>query len=307
MRDQGAPARVQVAVPPVAVVADRDELLPVAEAQADDAGVAARAARPCRAAPCGRTAGRSTASRRSSGGTGACGSAGRGARKVEVREAGAPCGVHARGLVQVGRPPRLPLVDRRVVGQGAGRDVRDDRRRAGVTTIRPVSVTVADVRGVQVPFREDLLDLPLAALLDDDEHPLLRLGEHDLVGVHRRSRAAAPGRARSRSRHPPRLAVSQVEQVSPAAPMSWMPTTRPGTAIISRQASIRSFSMKGSPFCTAGRSDELSALSSFEANAAPPRPSRPVGGARHSRPGCPGPWPCRGGSGRAAASPGRAR
>ena len=54
---------------------------------------------------------------------------------------------------------------------------------------------------------------------------------------------------------PPRLAVSQVEQVSPAAPMSWMPTTRPGTAIISRQASISSFSMKGSPFCTAGRSE----------------------------------------------------
>ena len=34
--------------------------------------------------------------------------------------------------------------------------------------------------------------------------------------------------------------------------------------------------MKGSPFCTAGRSAELSALSSFEAKEAPPRPSRPV-------------------------------
>ena len=75
---------------------------------------------------------------------------------------------------------------------------------------------------------------------------------------------------------PPRLAVSQVEQVSPAAPMSWMPTTRPGTAIISRQASISSFSMNGSPFCTAGRSAGLSSLNSLEANAAPPRPSRPV-------------------------------
>src|ERR1035438_2062842 len=52
---------------------------------------------------------------------------------------------------------------------------------------------------------------------------------------------------------PPRLAVSQVEHVSPAAPMSWIPTTRPGTAIISRHASIRSFSMNGSPLFTAGR------------------------------------------------------
>jgi len=75
---------------------------------------------------------------------------------------------------------------------------------------------------------------------------------------------------------PPRLAVSHVEHVSPAAPMSWIPTTSPGTAIISRHASMSSFSMKGSPFCTAGRSDALSALSSFEANAAPPSPSRPV-------------------------------
>ena len=44
----------------------------------------------------------------------------------------------------------------------------------------------ADARRVQVPLREDLLDLPLAPGLDDDEHPLLRLGEHDLVGVHPR-------------------------------------------------------------------------------------------------------------------------
>ena len=42
----------------------------------------------------------------------------------------------------------------------------------------------ADVRRVEVPFLEDLLDLPLAALLDDHQHALLRLGEHDLVGIH---------------------------------------------------------------------------------------------------------------------------
>jgi len=42
----------------------------------------------------------------------------------------------------------------------------------------------ADFLGVQVPLCEDLLDLALAARLDDHEHAFLRLGEHDLVGVH---------------------------------------------------------------------------------------------------------------------------
>ena len=45
---------------------------------------------------------------------------------------------------------------------------------------------------------------------------------------------------------PPRLAVSQVEQVRPAAPMSWMPTMW-SVWKSSRQASSKSFSMKGSP------------------------------------------------------------
>ncbi len=74
----------------------------------------------------------------------------------------------------------------------------------------------------------------------------------------------------------PREAVSQVEQVRPAAPMSWMPTTSPSIAIISRQASSKSFSMNGSPFWTAGLSSMLSSVSSRLAKAAPPRPSRPV-------------------------------
>ena len=37
---------------------------------------------------------------------------------------------------------------------------------------------------MQVPLLEDPLDLGLAAALDDQEHPLLRLGQHDLVGRH---------------------------------------------------------------------------------------------------------------------------
>ena len=56
---------------------------------------------------------------------------------------------------------------------------------------------------------------------------------------------------------PPREPISHVEQVKPAAPMSWMPTSA-SVFITSRQASSSSFSMNGSPTCTAGRfSSEL--------------------------------------------------
>ena len=74
---------------------------------------------------------------------------------------------------------------------------------------------------------------------------------------------------------PPRLAVSQVEHVRPAAPMSWMPATAP-LASNSRQASSSSFSLNGSPTWTAGRSSFDSSVRSREAKAAPARPSRPV-------------------------------
>ena len=51
---------------------------------------------------------------------------------------------------------------------------------------------------------------------------------------------------------PPRDPISVVEQVSPAAPMSWMPMSA-SVCITSRHASSSSFSMNGSPTCTAGR------------------------------------------------------
>src|SRR5919202_643538 len=52
---------------------------------------------------------------------------------------------------------------------------------------------------------------------------------------------------------PPRLAVSQVEQVRPAAPISWIPATA-SVASSSRQASNSNFSLNGSPTWTAGQS-----------------------------------------------------
>ncbi|OQB89179.1 MAG: hypothetical protein BWX84_02543 [Verrucomicrobia bacterium ADurb.Bin118] len=79
---------------------------------------------------------------------------------------------------------------------------------------------------------------------------------------------------------PARAAVSQVEQVSPAAPMSCIPATAP-VASNSRQAPHTRFSMTGSPAGTAPRwrSAEAS-VRSCDANTAPASPSRPVAGPR---------------------------
>ena len=74
---------------------------------------------------------------------------------------------------------------------------------------------------------------------------------------------------------PAREAHSAVEQVRPAAPMSWMPTTAPVLST-SRQASSSTFSMNGSPTCTVGRRSSLPSPNSAEAMVAPWMPSRPV-------------------------------
>ena len=74
---------------------------------------------------------------------------------------------------------------------------------------------------------------------------------------------------------PARPAISTEELVRPAAPMSWMPTMQ-SVAISSRQASRRSFSVKGSPTWTVGRLSSLSASKLSEAMVAPWIPSRPV-------------------------------
>ena len=74
---------------------------------------------------------------------------------------------------------------------------------------------------------------------------------------------------------PPLEAISKDVQVSPAAPMSWI-ATMASVAISSRQASIRSFSVKGSPTCTVGRFASEPAPNSAGAMGAPWIPSRPV-------------------------------
>ena len=74
---------------------------------------------------------------------------------------------------------------------------------------------------------------------------------------------------------PARAPISEVEHVSPAAPMSWIPTTAPVFSA-SRQASSRTFSMNGSPTWTVGRFSSLLSPNSAEAIVAPWIPSRPV-------------------------------
>ena len=74
---------------------------------------------------------------------------------------------------------------------------------------------------------------------------------------------------------PLRAGISEVQHASPAAPMSWMPTTAP-VAMASRQASSRSFSVNGSPTCTVGRLASASSSKAADAMVAPWMPSRPV-------------------------------
>ena len=74
----------------------------------------------------------------------------------------------------------------------------------------------------------------------------------------------------------PLAASSVVAQETPAAPRSWMPTTT-SAAYSSRQHSMSSFSMNGSPTCTAGRfASEPSSNVALASTLAPPMPSAPV-------------------------------
>jgi len=78
---------------------------------------------------------------------------------------------------------------------------------------------------------------------------------------------------------PPAAASSVVAQAIPAAPRSPIATTTPA-AYNSRQHSISSFSMNGSPTCTFGRFARSPSAAPNEALAstdAPPMPSGPVG------------------------------
>ena len=80
-------------------------------------------------------------------------------------------------------PPGRAVIDGRFVGERAIGDVDDQRAALAHAKLAAVG-DHADLHGVQIPLLEDGLDLVLASGLDDHQHALLRLGEHDLVGRH---------------------------------------------------------------------------------------------------------------------------
>ena len=62
--------------------------------------------------------------------------------------------------------------------------------------------------------------------------------------------------------------ISEQEHVIPAAPISWIPTNH-NFLHNSKDASMSSFSVNGSPTCTFDRLDSVSSVSSTDANVAP--------------------------------------
>ena len=140
------------------------------------------------------------------------------------------------------------------------------------TRISASSVTCADHLGMQLPAREVLLHRLLAAGAHQQQHALLRLGEHHLE---RRKPRLAPRHARHvdldpqaatrrhldrRRRQPRRTKVLHGDDVAALER--------------ARHASSSSFSRNGLPTCTTPRCDASG--SSLDANAAPCSPSRPV-------------------------------
>ena len=144
-----------------------------------------------------------------------------------------------------------------------------------VMTRRPVSVTVPiTVAGIsqraQISRKRSTLPGSTTAIMRSCDS-LMRISS----GVSVASRSGMV--SRSTCMPPvPAAASSVVAQETPAAPRSWMPTTR-SSLKSSRQHSMSSFSMKGSPTCTDGRFCCDSSSNVAEARTdAPPIPSGPV-------------------------------
>ena len=91
--------------------------------------------------------------------------------------------IEALRVLQILGLGHRPAVDGRFVGERAVRNVGDGR--AAILHAQPaVGGDLANPDGVQIPLVEDPFDFRLAAALDDQQHALLRLREHDLVGRH---------------------------------------------------------------------------------------------------------------------------
>ena len=120
----------------------------------------------------------------------------------------------------------------------------------------------------------------LVLFLRDDQHPLLRLAEHDLVPASYPTRAVAPRHVDLDAGAAPRRALDHRARQPGRAKVLQPNDPVAVSAASSRQASISSFSRKGLPTCTAGRSSSKRASRSVRWRAvAPWMPSRPGVGA----------------------------
>ena len=156
---------------------------------------------------------------------------------------------------------RLEVVDRALVDERGRPACRRRASSPSNTRSRRVSVTspIAVALTSQRAQTASTSSTPLG--LDDAQHPLLRLGDHDLERLHVRPRAAARGARRGRARRSPLAAISADEDVSPAAPRSCSATSSPRSSSSSEHSSSF-FSSNGSPICTVGRLSASSSSSS---------------------------------------------
>ncbi len=76
-----------------------------------------------------------------------------------------------------------PVVDGGVVGEGLVGDLGDELA-VMADAHDVVGGDDADLGAVEAPLCEDVEDFLFAALFGDEEHALLRFGEHDFVGGH---------------------------------------------------------------------------------------------------------------------------
>src|SRR6202040_1452847 len=138
----------------------------------------------------------------------------------------------------------------------------------------PIVSHVANFRAGHIPFLENFAHNILFSALGDDQHAFLGFTQQNLIRRHARlafrnfreidfdAAPAAAGGFASRTR-----------ETGCAHGLNFCHSVAGGKLETCFQYS---FSLNGSPTCTAGRSWRDSSVSSREANAAPASPSRPV-------------------------------
>ena len=175
--------------------------------------------------------------------------------------------VESSHLVEIRRPRRRAVVDRRLVDERACSGSRRPPRRDPSRAAARRRSRRRCARRADPTSRRSLRPRP-RALLDDEQHALLRFGQHDLVRRHAGlalrhaadvdldagCRRARPSRRSSRSGRP-RPCPGRRSSAS--------------VCISSRHASSSSFSMNGSPTCTAGRFSADFSSNSADAIVAP--------------------------------------